>query len=177
MEAQGKHVIIFIFGTALVAAIFAWSFQYMRGRRILELWGTDNARLIRVEGEQIQLLSLSSDVDESMPARPEPLVLYGESFTVVDAIEISNAPGIIHARQALIEDASFQWEKPRADCQPDWQYALEFRQKQRVATILLDMHCERAKLLENGNEAAIHPKIFAGWRKFIDEQLAVAHSE
>lgn len=177
VEAQGKHVIIFIFGTALVAAIFAWSFQYMRGRRILELWGADNARLIRVEGEEIQLLSLSPDTDATKAVRPASLKIDDQLFAVVRAVDITNAPGIIHARQALIEDASFQWDKPRGDCQSDWQYALEFRDGNRVATVLLDMNCERARLLQSGNEAAIHPKIFAGWRTFIEEHVAVVKPE
>ena len=177
VEAQGKHVIIFIFGTALAAAIFAWSFQYMRGRHILELWGADNARLIRVEAEQIQLLSLlpADDAADAVPQRN--LTIDDQSFAVVEAAEITDAPGIIHAKQSLIEDASFQWDKPRGECPPRWQFALEFRAGQHVATVLIDTNCERARLLETGHEAAIHPKIFAGWMTFIGEHTTVAKQE
>ena len=177
VEAQGKHVIIFIFTTALAAAVFAWTFQFMRGRRVLELWGADNARLIRIESEQIQILSLTPAGGANETDAPRSLKIDDQPYSVVDEIEITKARGIANARQALIEDATFQWDKPRGDCQPAWEFALEFRSGQRAATVLLDTNCQRAKLLETGNEAAIHPKIFAGWTTFIGEHVADTKQE
>ena len=168
VQVQGKYVILFIFGSAIAAAVFAWSFQYLRGRRILELWGADNARLIRFEGKRVTLLTLKPHEEQSDDAA-RTINVDKLAFDVVAQKQISEAPGIIHARQALIEDASFQWDKPRGDCEAQWRYALEFREGNQVATVLLDMHCQRARLLENGHEAAIHPKIFTGWETFIGE--------
>ncbi len=167
MEIPGKYVILFIGTAALAAAVFAWTFQYQRGRRILALWGADNARLIRVDAKQITLLELSTEnvVDS------ESLTIDGETHFITRRLDITKARGIIHARQALIEDGSFQWDRPRGDCNAHWQYALRFTQGPRQATVLFDTNCQRAKLLESGSQAAIVPKIFEGWLKFIDEQI------
>ena len=151
MQIQGKYVILFIFGTALAAAVFAWSFQYLRGRRILELWGADNARLIRMEGEEIALLTLTSAIDSPAADNAQYIEIDEQDFAIAKTKPIADAPGIIHARQALIEDASFLWDKPRGDCQPQWRYALQFRTGEHAATVLLDMNCQRARFLENGH--------------------------
>ncbi len=176
MAVQGKYVILFIFGTALVAATFAWTFQYLRGRRILELWGADNAGLIRVDAERIELLVLGGSDETTSDAAddanfPPWIEVDGEQLAVAAGRDITKARGIIHARQALIEDASFAWEQQRGDCRADWRYALRFHHGKRLATVLLDTNCQRARLLETGREAAIVPKIFKGWMTFVDEQL------
>lgn len=172
MEVQGKHVILFIFATALAAAVFAWTFQYQRGRRILQLWGAENARLIRVEAERINLIVLEPAGAAGEESGGRTIEIDGAPHAVLQRRDIADARGIIHARQALIEDASFDWEKQRGDCKANWQYAIQFQQADRQATVLLDTHCQRARLLETGREAAIAEKIFKGWMTFIDEQLA-----
>ena len=163
---QGKFLILMIFGTALAAAVFAWSFQYLRGRRILELWGADNARLIRVDAEKITLLVLAEG-----DASEDEVEIDGVPHGISQGKEILEVPGIIHARQSLIEDASFLWEKPRGDCEAQWTRALRVSRGEHIATVLFDTNCGRARLLETGNEAAIAPKIFSGWQTFLDEQL------
>ena len=172
MQAQGKHVILFIFGTALAAAVFAWTFQYSRGRRVLELWGADNARLIRIDSQRITIFSLGREGEAE-----RTLKLNDRTFAILQETEITATRGIANARQALIEDASFLWDSPRGNCLPNWQYALEFRKGDRTATVLLDTNCQRARLFETGKEAAIEPKIFDGWMTFIDEQIVAAKNE
>ena len=175
VEVQGKYVIIFIFGTALAAAVFAWTFQYMRGRHILELWGVDNARLIRVEGKSVTLLELADDPreanNEEEALSQETFEIDGQEFFVEESRDVSEVRGLIHARQALIEDGSFQWDQPRGDCQAQWQYVLQFADGDRTATVLFDTHCRRARLWKTDREAAITPKVFDGWLKFLSEQL------
>lgn len=170
MQIHGKLVIVFIFGTALAAAVFAWTFQYLRGKRVLELWGPRAARLIRVEGDTVWLLVLEEAPDgDTHPDTAKTMSIADDTLRVAERIDISQARGLIHARQALIEDASFAWEQPRGNCAARWQYALQFRHGDDCATVAIDTNCGRARLLETGAEASIAP-IAAGMETFLEEQ-------
>jgi len=166
----------------LAAAVFAWSFQYLRGRRVLQLWGAQNARLIRVEAERIEMLTLAPpDNDfgdenakgQGVDDAPSSIVIDGVPQRITGSKEIAGVHGMIHARQALIDDGSFLWDQQRGDCRPEWACALRFSRGGRTATVLFDMHCGFARLLETGHEAAIEPEILKGWQTFLDEQRAV----
>lgn len=173
MQVQGKLIILLMLGTAVAMAGFAWTFQYMRGREVLRLWGADAAQLIRVDASEIELLVLSPAAETAAAdaAANATLDVAGQTLHVAQRVDISKARGLIHARQALIEDASFDWKLARGDCTPDWRYALEFRAGDRRAVIAIDMHCSRVRLLPGDREASIAP-IAEGLEKFIVEQLA-----
>ena len=155
MIHRGKFLIVAIFLVAVVAASFAWWHQYQKGRHALSLWGAGPAVLIR-HAPRVELLRLKA------PA--EIAVILGHK-------DISRARGIVHARQALVEDASFDFQAARGDCEPHWQYALRFSDAGQRATVQFDFDCGRARLEESGQEVAMTPKLAAGMKKFIQEQL------
>ena len=172
-EIRGKVVILFVLGIAVGAAVFAWSFHYMRGRRVLQLWGSETAHLIRVNADQVELLKLiaaagggeiESDVETS-------LTIDGRVHRCAQSIDITTAPGLMHARQALIEDATFDWAQGRGNCTARWEYALRFSHADRQATILIDTNCQRIRLHDSGAEVALVSKIAKGLARFIDEQI------
>jgi hypothetical protein len=171
MENRGKLLIVFIFGTALVLSIFAWSFQFLRGRRVLELYGADAARLIRVDADRVELLLLgepqSGDADGDLPL----IKIDAQQLPITDTIDISKARGLIHARQALIEDSSYEWHRPPGDCTPHWAYALRFSHDDRRATAAFDVGCRRLRLAETGAAAPLAKHFVAGMQTFVNEHL------
>ena len=155
MIHRGKFLIVAIFLVAVVAAGFAWWHQFQKGRHALSLWGAGPAVLIR-HAPRVELLRLNT---------PELAAV------ILEHQDISRARGIVHARQALVEDASFDFQAARGDCRPRWQYALRFSDTGRRATIQFDFDCGRARLEESGQEVAMTPKLAAGMKMFIQEQL------
>ncbi len=171
MNNSGKWLIAFIFGTALVMAIFAWSFQFLRGRRVLELYGADSARLIRVEAEKVELLRLG---EAAADASRETLEINHQRYVVEDTLDISRAQGLIHARQALIEDSSYDWDRDAKDCVPNWSFALRFSHGDAHATAAIDVDCRRLMIAETSSSAPLAEHFQKGLQTFVDEKWKLA---
>lgn len=172
MQISGKWVIGFIFGAALAMAIFAWSFQYLRGRRVLALYGAEAARLIRVDAARVELLRLERPARGMVLDNAELLQIEGETLLISDSINITRARGLIHARQALIEDSSYSWDRPLNECAPRWDFALRFSRGDVQATAMVDVRCQELLLVETGESAPLAEHFVAGMQTFVDEQLA-----
>ena len=78
----------------------------------------------------------------------------------------------IHLRGALIEDASYEWKKPRGDVDPVWQFALHFSdEKNRQASLAIDLPSKRLRLIGSDREVGIAP-IIKGIEDLIERQSA-----
>lgn len=150
-EISGKIVILTILGLALLATGYAWWYQRQRGQQILDFWGAETAFAIR-HAKEIELIRLDAGDDE--------------------AISLGEARGLIHARQALIVDASYDWESVANDVTPKWQYALRFsdEEKQTESSLWFDLDQELAGNQSGDHCVKIH--IAEGLRKFFEEQVA-----
>jgi hypothetical protein len=93
---SGKLVIISILFVAFAAAGVSWGFRFYATHRAAGFWGPQTARLIR-NSPTIKL----SRIDR------------GPGMTIKTSInrDVSNAPGITHLRNALLEDKSFDWSR------------------------------------------------------------------
>ena len=101
MLDRGKLAVLTMFAVALAAATFAWWWNYSRGQRALEFYGPKAAHLIRT-APKVELLVLGTAESSAI----EPLPEFGPVSQIVD---ISRAPGLVHARTALLDDASYDW--------------------------------------------------------------------
>src|SRR5688572_14162169 len=101
-------------------AAFAWSWNYNRGRKSMEFWGRDAAVLIR-QAPQVELWRLAGDNDSQ--AAVERITVGGTPLAVIERTDISQAQGLLHARFALTEDASFDFTEGKPAPQPRWDYA------------------------------------------------------
>jgi hypothetical protein len=99
MQVSGKLVIIGIVGLALAAAGASWWFRYSATHRAAQFWGPEGARLIR-DAPTVYLVKL--------PVSEPPHSLVGP---VGVAYNISKARGLLHLRNALLEDRSFDWTR------------------------------------------------------------------
>ena len=123
-SGSGKALIIGIVLVALLMSGYAWWHQKQKGRRTLEFWGSRIALRLRY-GKEIELLQLTSPETSDESASGDTLGIDGQSWGIAQSKMISKAKGLVHARQALVFDPSYEWtaapHKP-----PVWQYALRF---------------------------------------------------
>src|SRR4051812_13324226 len=101
--SRGWIAVLTMVGLALAAATFAWWWNYERGHRALAFYGADAATLIRT-APTVELF-----VSAPLETRPAG----GEASHETGAtrqLDISHAPGLIHARTSLLDDASYDWD-------------------------------------------------------------------
>lgn len=96
---------------AALAAFAVW-FQWNQTKRCLALYGPAMAHAIQ-DAKRVELWSLDAD---------------GGRQRMVTARDVSQAPGLVHLRRGLVEDANFAWEQASGDRLPAaaWDTALAF---------------------------------------------------
>jgi hypothetical protein len=176
---RGKFVVIGIFGVAILLAAFAWWWNLRQNPRATALWGRDSIRLIRL-AKHVELWDLAAaDTASESAAAIERLIVDGTPYQILQRRNISQARGLIHARHALTEDASYDWGKqqqPPSDTDKvSWRFAIRFEENARTATLLVDPETRRIRLLETKREGIVIPRIIAGWEKFAERESAPPH--
>ena len=111
MSNTGKLVVLGIFFVAFGAAAFSMLYRFQATRRILQFWGAENVALV-----------MGSPVVEAFRFGSE-----GQEQAVAEQVDISETRGLVHMRQALLEDRSFGWDEPARRDEPVWSYGLRFR--------------------------------------------------
>ena len=105
-----------------------------KGRRALAFWGGQVAYRMRT-ADSVELWVLASGDEFSGASsnlrRPHLADCQGDRYFT--------APGLVHARQALISDASFDWEAAAGATKPSWQYAIRFTSAGESSFVLLDL--------------------------------------
>ncbi len=184
MTVNGKTVILLILAVALGSATLAWWNQYRRGQLVLELWGPDVAYRIRLAPDT-ELLALAASSSESPPApappagansalMPASLTVGSRVFAIEDRRNLTGSPGLVHARQALIQDSSYEWDAPTPDSEIAWRYALQFRDPRATpSTTLLLIDPETGWVMESqrGTAARLVPLIRQGLERLFRERL------
>jgi len=169
---QGKFVIVAMVAVGLSMAVFAWWARYEASQRVLDRFGADVAIAVR-NGKQVELLTLSktppTDKEGANNLITIPNVDGGEQLFVTKSQEITDAPGLIHARHHLLHENGFNWEEPRStDSSPNWTHALRFTHDEGVATWILDFADNRAYIVERKTEVGMGP-IASSLKQFLDE--------
>ena len=144
LSMKGRLTIVLIFAVALAMGAYGWWHNFRQGQQSLQFWGSDAAVLIRFAPD-VQLLLLDPVPDSNR--RLETLDIGQRRLAVIQRVEISQVPGLVHARHALIEDASFDWSTTRLPDQPNWQFALRFLRKKQQVTVAFDTNCNRVALV------------------------------
>ena len=120
----------------VAAAVLGIWFQRQQTRRCLAFYGADVARLITTS-PSVQLLAVR---EGDGPRR----------LVEVARIDVTRAPGLVHLRRGLVEDANFRWgeEAAGADATPPLPIAacdaaLVFAEPGGQATLVLDLDGSR----------------------------------
>jgi len=169
MMNRGKLTIVFILLMAVSAGSMAVWWQHNQQRRAMQFWGTDAAMLIR-HAPEVGILKLGV-IKETEKVDSPTIAVDGTTLFVIERKDISNLRGLVHARYALIEDASFDWNDTRKDCVEKWEYAFQFSENEKVATVLLDFECARVHFVEQNCDATLTKQIMNGMRKYSAGQM------
>jgi hypothetical protein len=173
--ASGKVLIIGILTVAFIAAGGSWLFRYNATHRAAEFWGPQVAQLIR-DAPLVEFRKLSPPLEPMLPARESGQL--EPDLTGPELINITTAPGLVHLRNALVEDRSFDWQAPppeSKDANDGWQYALVFREDStRAGAILLfSPKGEQLLSLERPEVVVSSKPIAAGLQQMFAEFLAM----
>lgn len=163
----GTLAMLLIVAVAVAAAAVSWWFHVRTTNRALALWGADRVQLIQL-GSQVSLAQLGPDESAGV-------LLPDIDWQTIAWRDISHARGLIHLRQALVENRSFAWGKsdpvPRDDATIPWRYALRFGNGQSQMTVVLNETCDWMLIPADGRRLSTEP-IASGLVTFFTEQFA-----
>lgn len=177
MWNRGKLVIVAILTLALAAASFSLWYHYQGGHRSSDFFGTPTAELFVAAPEAVALrLEAAPQVEpefEGMePEPPEgPAIEFNNQFwKVTGEADVIKAKGMLNIRQALVQDACYEWRAEKPKQPANWQYALEFNDGKLWATVLFDFDLRQVALAGGKRTATLDPAISANWKQFFEEQ-------
>jgi hypothetical protein len=129
----GRLLVAGLVSLGLAAAAIGLWFQWHQTRRCLEFYGPDVAGLI-ARSPRAELWLLAADPS----GRP----------VAVDRLDISRAPGLVHLRRGLVEDANFAWGVTAEE--PSWDVALVFENAgdQRASRVILAIDVGAGPMIE-----------------------------
>jgi hypothetical protein len=164
---QGKLVIVFIFGLSAVMGGYAWWHHFTQGSRCLDLWGAEAGELIRY-APQVEVMQFAhSDAGDA-----ETIQIQGESLAIAARKDVTGTPGLVHARQALIEDASFLWKADLAG-PSNWQYLLRFTRGDQQVSVAFDCDRGRVRLVGTDRQAALKPHLTTAYQTRLPSWLGL----
>ena len=147
----------------------SWWFRYSATHRAAQFWGPQAAELIR-DAPHVTLRSAAAAAD-------------GQDAADADVPrDVSNAKGLTHLRNALLEDASYDWSTAgRADT--NWENSLVFEESEgaepRVVILLSpDFHwAANGSAADPAGHAVSTSPIAEGLQTFFAEQAQDAPAE
>jgi len=137
-NASGKLVIVGILLVAFTAAGTSWWFRYNATHRTAEYWGPKATRLIR-DAPVVQFWQHEPPADLEMVR-----MALISTDAVVDPTtirDVASAPGLIHLRNALLDDRSYHWPIAAPSNGSRWKWVISFRDdraREGVIVILSD---------------------------------------
>lgn len=159
MQNSGKLAVISIFSVALIMAGLAWGWNYLRTQQTLKFWGREGTLLIR-RGSQVKTFQIQP---QSNPT--------ADTLSILKEVDISKAPGLINARQPLLDDSTFLWEDKSPSTPSAYTHGVEFRDGEKAQTLLFDFQEERILNLTTGQSVRGLTKIINGWKKYSQSHL------
>lgn len=150
MLDRGKIAVLSMFAVAVLAATFAVWFRIRGSERCLGLYGSQAAALIRT-APTVEIL----EVDPP------------GSDTIVRRIDISQAPGLINARTALVDDASFVWSAAAPPAVAGATRHVRFATAKSEVRLRFDPEHNSLEVLPGGKTAVLDQKTSDGWRQFL----------
>jgi hypothetical protein len=172
---RGKLAVATIVLLGLALAAFAWWWRYSQQRqsRAFAFWGREGA--LRIErAKKVELVRLAAD-----GAAEERLDIGGTNHAVIAWRDVSGAPGLIHARHALLEDASFVWDDDAQSANAaarrgHYTFAVTFRDQSGATTVAFDPAGRQVTCVQTGRSLTAVPRILDGWRTFADRHAPPA---
>jgi hypothetical protein len=163
---RGAILVIVLALAGLAAASLAVWYQHRQTRRALDLWGAAAAQRIE-RAPVVELLELNNESREVGDTT-------GGMLPAETAIEISSAPGLLHFRRALLQDANFDWDSQATPVVSDsnWDYAVVFSDDEGSVLVLFDLDQGLvANRAATGKVAILTERMLKGINQFFSESL------
>jgi hypothetical protein len=137
-----------MFAVAVLAAAFAWWWNFNRSKKALDFYGPEGALLIRT-APMVEFL------------RPPPET----------SIDISEAPGLINARASLLSDASYDWSAMDVR-QESPLFSVRFQRGDSSIVITFDFENQTVRTSTTQRTAKLAKKTANGWQSYLARQVA-----
>lgn len=108
---QGKLIVGIALALGICAGLAGYWWNYRVGHRAIEFWGQENARLIRLAPKVEYLeLEFSHPFDGPSPTSIQKTLQTTQGLLLIkNVVDLSNARGLIHLRNAFLSDDQFEW--------------------------------------------------------------------
>jgi len=107
-RGAGKFAVLAMLLVAVLAATFAWWWNLNRGRESLHFFGSQAATLIRTAPTVEILVPLADEAEGESTSD----VMQNYGVHAIRRIDVSHARGLIHARTSLLNDSSYNPDRP-----------------------------------------------------------------
>ncbi len=164
---RGKVAIVGIFLVALAAAAFAWWFQ-LGLRRYTQAFYGNTAGMRIARAPRVELLWIAK---ENLAGDAEPLSIDGEPRYIIAAQDVSKAPGLIHARAALLNDGAYLWQVTATPA-AEWKHAIRFGDSSGESVLLFNLDLRQVRRLDSARPAVLGEKLAGGLKTFFEEHRA-----
>lgn len=162
---SGKLVIVGIVVVALCAAAISWWFRYNATHRAGKFWGPEAATIIR-DAPSVNIYHAGN-----FGAPDEAAIKKKVTATELD---ISNAHGLTHLRNALLEDHNFDWtsaEKDPFQASEHWGLMFADPEAGKATTVWLSDDFRYASALDGTERrsVSVDPVMAKGLREMFTE--------
>lgn len=165
---SGKLVIIGIVAVALLGAGGSWWFRYSSTHEAAKFWGPETATLIR-DASAVRFLAFSEPVTNQVAKFDSPT---DPDFSDVPQAtrDVTEARGLVHLRNALLESHNFNWPSVPTSSTTRWTRALVFTDKAtgRDACVLFAPESKLVASTETNSTVSFEP-ISAGVAQMFGE--------
>ncbi|HEX3599556.1 MAG TPA: hypothetical protein VHU84_05400 [Lacipirellulaceae bacterium] len=173
--ASGKLVIVGILMIALSAAVVSWWFRYFATHRAVQFWTPAGAELIR----DAPLVTIRQSPHTSPRSASRTDIAATRAKFNSSETDVSQAHGLVHLRNALLEDQSYDWKAGEDSLPPSamngdnqyWWLTFSDPTTDTSLTLWLSSDFKLASRVDDTNEvqAVSTAPIAAGLREMFDE--------
>ena len=92
------------------------------------------------------------------------------TLKIEQKIVLTEKKGLIHARQAMIEDVSFDWSDAGEQANPKWTHAIRFWNDNRVrsTTVLIDLDSQYIRNHEKDRQRRMADRLANGLKEYFE---------
>jgi len=136
MGQSGTRLVVAIGGLALALGVVSWWYRFESAHRATQFWGPAAAELIAERSDVLGLkLELAPEPVDGVPSG-DWISLSPHDYETPLRKDLTDAPGMVHLRHALLTDSNYLWMK-RPEVPDTWRWVLRFSQGDRYVLILL----------------------------------------
>jgi hypothetical protein len=128
---SGTKLVLGIFGLAVAAGVLSWAYRYEATHDASVFWGPRAIELIAKPSTVIVF-----ELPEEPKSAGDSIQIFSKTYRRVEIKNLSDAPGMIHLRNAILTDDNYNWGES-ADTF-DWRWCLEFSRDRQKVTILFN---------------------------------------